>query len=155
MAPSFRRRGIAKNTGPAIATDGGIAVSGVVENLIVQTAPTVRSTYREQVRLIAPNELTGRDDEIGLLRDFCASDDSSYLWIRAKAWSGKTALTSSFCLNPPERTKVVSFFVTRRYAQQNDRRAFAEIVILQLAEILNEPERDYLTQATVTSQAPG
>jgi hypothetical protein len=47
-------------------------------------------------------------------------------------------LLSTFVLNPPPGIRVVSFFITARYAGNSDRAAFVEIVTEQLTEILDE-----------------
>ena len=83
------------------------------------------------------------------MSDFCtASYDRSYLWWRADAWTGKSALMSSFVLNPPPAIRVVSFFITARFAGQADRVAFSDIVLEQLLDLLGEPRPTFLTEAT-------
>ena len=57
----------------------------------------------------------------------CTGDhDRTYVWWQAEAWAGKTALMATFVLNPPPGVRVVSFFITARYAGQSDRRTFLE-----------------------------
>jgi len=101
-----------------------------------------RSTYLEQVRQIAPPVLIRREAELARLAEFCTTSDEvtnrRYLWWRAPAWTGKSALLSSFVLDPPPEIRVVSFFVTARYVGNSDRAAFVEIVTEQLAELLGE-----------------
>jgi hypothetical protein len=58
------------------------------------------------------------------------------LWWKADAWSGKSALLSWFVLHPPPGTVVVSFFVTARFASQNDSAVFTAAVLGQLEELL-------------------
>ncbi|MDT3439119.1 TIR domain-containing protein [Pseudofrankia sp. BMG5.37] len=105
-------------------------------------APAAGSAYLEQVRQIAPPCLVGREAELARLAEFCtAADDATdpaYVWWRAAAWTGKSALMSSFVLDPPAGVRVVSFFITARYAGNSDRLAFVEIVTEQLADILGE-----------------
>jgi tetratricopeptide (TPR) repeat protein len=54
---------------------------------------------------------------------------------------------ASFVLNPPPRVRVVSFFVTARFAGQSDRAAFLEAVLGQLSELLGQSLPDVLTEA--------
>ena len=129
---------------------------------------SARSAYLQQVRRIAPPDppgLIGRDAEIAELTSFCLAPDAGpYVWWRAGAWAGKTALMSSFVLHPPPGVQVVSFFVTARLAGQDTREAFLEVVLEQLAgltgqELLEVPLevnlRDQLGQAAATCQAAG
>lgn len=112
-------------------------------------AVPVRSAYLEQVRRTAPPRLVGRDDELHQLDRFCtAPHGEQYVWWRAAAWAGKSALMSWFVLHPPPRTRVVSFFVTARYAGQSDRTAFADVLMEQLAQLLRRPMPTFLTPAT-------
>jgi tetratricopeptide (TPR) repeat protein len=109
----------------------------------------VRSAYREQVRRIAPMLLRDREPELAELADFCTmSDGPAYAWWRAAAWAGKSALLAWFVLHPPAGVRVVSFFVTARYAGHNDRVAFVDVVLEQLAELLGCPLPALLTEAT-------
>ena len=66
---------------------------------------------------------------------FCDGPGSYWHW-QAGAWAGKSALMSSFALNPPPGTVAVAFFVTARYAAQDDSAAFSASVIGQLEELL-------------------
>lgn len=120
---------------------------------LVHAGPVVRSDYLAQVRRIAPAELRGREQELADMVEFCTSQDAaqaarSYLWWRAEAWAGKSALLSSFVLAPPAGVRVVSFFITARLAGQGDRIAFADVVLEQLLEILGAPMPTLLTDAT-------
>jgi hypothetical protein len=137
-------------TGPATATSGGIAVSGVAGDItVVHAWPPVRSAYLEQVRRLAPAMLKDRSRELAELGNFCTDPDKGpYLWWRAPAWAGKTAVMSWFVLHPPKRVRVVSFFVTGRYAGQSNRVAFTDVMLEQLAELLGQPMPAYLTDAT-------
>jgi tetratricopeptide (TPR) repeat protein len=111
--------------------------------------PRVRSAYLEQVRRIAPEYLSGRNAERAELTAFCtAPDGPTYRWYRAAAWAGKSALMSWFVLQPPDGVRVVSFFITARYAGQSDRIAFVDVVLEQLADLLGQPMPAYLTEAT-------
>ncbi|AGL16088.1 hypothetical protein [Actinoplanes sp. N902-109] len=143
---------LVRDTGDATAEDGGIAVSGYVRELTVQTGERIkaRSGYLDRVRQIAPDRLLERDAEYNELARFCTAADPapSYLWWRAAAWAGKSALMSWFVLNPPDGIQVVPFFVTARWAGQSDRVAFAEVLIEQLAELLGEPLPALLSDAT-------
>ncbi|NEA70385.1 hypothetical protein [Streptomyces sp. SID13588] len=118
-------------------------------NVFAAAHPVAQSGYLHQVRTIAPEVLLGREEELAELADFCTRPDAGdYLWWRAKAWAGKSALLSWFVLNPPPRTRIVSFFITARLAAQDDREAFLAVVIEQLATLLGEPVSPYLTAAT-------
>ena len=109
----------------------------------------VRSIYAEQVKRIAPEKLHGRDRELAELAAFCTEPDGDpYAWWRAPAWAGKSALMSWFVLHPPPGVQVVSFFITARYKGQDDRDAFTNAVIEQLAELLAQPIPTYLTETT-------
>ncbi|WP_189298111.1 ATP-binding protein [Streptomyces albospinus] len=111
--------------------------------------PVVRSAYLSQVRRIAPEALLSRENELADLARFATEPDSEpYLWLRAQAWAGKSALLSSFVLAPPPGVRVVSFFVTARWAGQADRTAFIEVALEQVLEILGEPMPMLLTDAT-------
>ena len=96
-----------------------------------------RSVYRAQVADIAPVRLIGREDELAELAAFCGGAET-YVWWQAGPWAGKTALMSSFVLQPPVDVDVVSFFVTGRLAGQSDSTAFVEAVIEQVAVLLGE-----------------
>src|SRR5215475_13989053 len=120
----------------------GIAVAntGVVSGDIIVHAggPVARSAYLEQVKQVAPAALLDREGELAELVRFCAEPDRSpYLWWRAPAWAGKSALLSWFVLNPPAGVRLVSFFITARFADQSDRTAFIDVVLEQLAELLS------------------
>jgi hypothetical protein len=129
--------------------DAGSTARSSVVGALPAPGPLARSVYLKQVRQIAPPCLMGRESELARLAEFCAAPDdavgSSYMWWRAGAWSGKSALMSSFVLDPPPGVRVVSFFVTARYAGNSNRAAFVEIVTEQLAEILGESFPPFLT----------
>jgi hypothetical protein len=96
-----------------------------------------------------PATLEGRDLELAQLAAFCtALDSDSYMWWRGPAWAGKSALMSWFTLHPPQRVRIVPFFITSRWDGQSDRIAFTDVVIDQFAELLNEPVPTHLTAAT-------
>ncbi|MGC4797182.1 hypothetical protein ACLQ3H_24135 [Micromonospora saelicesensis] len=136
------RRIDASHTGPATASGGGVAISGVnCGDIHVHPSAPCRSLYRDSVvTQIAPPSLRGRETELEELRHFCTVPDGEpYVWWQASAWSGKTALLSWFVLNPPPDVRVVSFFITARLKSHSDRSAFLEFVLAQLSEILDEP----------------
>lgn len=147
-----RRHESVRDTGASTASQGGIANSGRIDQLTVLTAAEtkVSSAYLERVRSIAPPRLLGREEEYAELAAFCTAIDPapSYRWWRAPAWAGKSALMSWFVLHPPAGVRILSFFVTARYAGQNDRVAFAEVLIEQLAELLDESLPPLLTEST-------
>jgi hypothetical protein len=110
----------------------------------------LKSAYLEVVRRIAPVQLMDRDDELAELAAFCSSPDtsSSYLILTAPPWAGKSALLASFVLDPPPGLRVVAFFGTARFAGQNGRTAFLDVMIEQLAGLLNEQPPALLTETT-------
>ncbi|MFF5076146.1 hypothetical protein ACFY36_03785 [Actinoplanes sp. NPDC000266] len=146
-----------RRTGNAEAHDGGIAVTGYVGTLNYTAVAKPRSHYLERVRQIAPERLLGREAERAALAAFCTAGDPgpAYLQWRAPAWAGKSALMSWLVLEPPAGARVVSFFVTARWAGQNDRVAFAEVLIEQLAELLDEPLPPLLSESTRESHLLG
>src|SRR5262249_32773247 len=73
------------------------------------TGLTARSAYLEQVRQIAPLQLRDRDGELAELAAFSTEPDRGpYVWWRAPAWAGKSALMSWFVLHPPPAAQVVT-----------------------------------------------
>ena len=103
------------------------------------SALLARTAYLEQVRQIAPEELRGRDGELAELAAFCAGEGRCrYAWWRAPAWAGKSALMSWFVLHPPPVVPVVSFFITARYRGQDNRAAFTDAVLEQLAALMGK-----------------
>jgi hypothetical protein len=133
------------------ASDGalGIATAGqvsVYQQFTVGREPVRRrggTAYLQQVRRIAPPELTGREAELAELAAFCLDPDCGpYAWWQAGPWAGKSALLSSFILcHPPEigeRVRFVSFFITARLAAQDNRQAFTEVMLEQLAALTGQ-----------------
>jgi hypothetical protein len=145
------RRVEVSNSGDAQATRGGYAVSGVhIGDVNLVTGVAVRTRYRQQVQRIAPPELIGREPELAELAEFCTSPSTAgaYRWWRAQAWSGKSALMSWFVLQPPPGVRIVSFFITARWASQNDRAAFIDNTLEQLVTLLDTDLPPFLTEAT-------
>ncbi|MBD0839162.1 hypothetical protein [Streptomyces sp. TRM68416] len=133
----------------SVAAGGDIGVAVTGDHNTVLLAPAVRSAYREQVQRIAPPELLGREDELAALAAFCTAESGpDYVWWRAEAWAGKTALMSWFTLNPPRGVRIVPFFVTARLGAQNDVTAYVDVVLEQLAELTGEALPAHLTEAT-------
>jgi tetratricopeptide (TPR) repeat protein len=129
--------------------DGDVGASYVNSILVVHAGPIVRSAYLEQVRRIAPVLLVDRGEELAELAGFSTEPDRGpYAWWQAAAWAGKTALMSWFVLHPPPGVRVVSFFITARFAGQSHRGAFIDAVLEQLADLLAESMPAYLTEAT-------
>lgn len=133
-----------------------LAVDGVADLNSVPTLPPTPETgvqrtsaYLAQVARVAPGQLLGRTRELDELAEFCtAPDRGPYLWLRAPAWAGKSALLSWFVLHPPPGVRVVSFFVTARFASQDDRVAFANTVLEQTLALLGQPVPVLLTEST-------
>jgi tetratricopeptide (TPR) repeat protein len=108
-----------------------------------------RSTYGRQVLRIAPPQLLEREAELAELAAFCLdADRSAYAWWQGDAWSGKSALLSTFVLQPPPHVRVVSFFIPARLAAQDSREAFMEILGEQLAELVGEEVPASLSEAS-------
>ncbi|MCX5392634.1 hypothetical protein [Streptomyces sp. NBC_00094] len=127
----------------------GVVVIGDGNRIGVPEPMAVRSGYREQVRRIAPTELVDREVELAELAAFCLTGSRpAYVWWRAEAWAGKTALLSWFALDPPPGVRIVPFFVTARLGAQNDVTAFVDVVLEQLAELAGEGLPALLTAAT-------
>ncbi|GIE77340.1 hypothetical protein Aph02nite_32900 [Actinoplanes philippinensis] len=143
-------RTVVRSSGDATASAGGVAVSGAVGSIQIGGPPPARSAYREQVRRFAPSRLVGRDEEMATLVRFCTAPEGSgpYAWWRAPAWTGKSALMATFVLTPPAGVRVVSFFVTSRWAGQSDRVAFTDAVGEQLAQLTGQPAPGLVTEAT-------
>jgi tetratricopeptide (TPR) repeat protein len=90
-----------------------------------------------KVREIAPGRLEERGGELAAMAAFC-SGPTPYLWWQAEPYAGKTALLSSFVLNPPERVDVVSFFIRgAREASLSNSAAFEEAMAGQLEDLLD------------------
>ncbi|WP_433047978.1 UvrB/UvrC motif-containing protein [Dactylosporangium sp. CS-033363] len=131
------------------AHSGGIAVGSINIMHLGAGRVAIRSAYRRQLQRIAPPQLVDRDAELAELAEFCAAPDgAAYVWWRAGAWAGKTALMSTFALRPPPGVVVIAFCITARLAAQDDRRAFADVVIEQLVALLDEEPPRLLTDAT-------
>jgi ATP/maltotriose-dependent transcriptional regulator MalT len=93
--------------------------------------------------------LVDREAELAELAEFCIGvDQPGYALWQAPARAGKSALMSWFALHPPQQMNVVSFFITARLPSQNDRSAFADVVIEQLAALTKQEMPTYLTEAT-------
>ncbi|WP_405526103.1 hypothetical protein OG592_01555 [Streptomyces avidinii] len=90
-----------------------------------------------------------RERELEELTRFCTAEDApSYRWWRAEAWAGKTALLAWFALHPPQDVRVVPFFITARLGAHNDRLAYVDVVLEQLAELIGEALPAHLTGPT-------
>ncbi|MEU3482549.1 hypothetical protein ACI2LO_26955 [Streptomyces sp. NPDC033754] len=146
----MERAGGAERAGPVTVENGaGVVVIGDNNRIGAPEPTAVRSGYREQVRRIAPTELVDREHELAELAAFCRADSGpAYVWWRAEAWAGKTALLSWFALNPPPGVRIVPFFVTARLGAQNDVVAYVDVVLEQLAELAGEGLPALLTAAT-------
>jgi hypothetical protein len=131
------------------AEHGGVAAQSITGtfNFRLGRAPA-RSAYLKQVEQIAPPVLAGREAELLELAAYCAEPGwGPYAWWQAPVWAGKSALLSTFVLHPPAGVRVVAFFITARLGGQDNRGAFTEVVLEQLAELLGE-DLPSLTAAT-------
>jgi hypothetical protein len=98
------------------------------------------SWYRETVRDRFWVPLSDRDAELAELAAFCVRPEGSdYTWWQADAYAGKTVLMANLVLEPPPKVRVVAFFVTARIAGQDDREAFIDNVLEQLAALRQNP----------------
>lgn len=116
---------------------GNVVQVGHADSVSYAGTPPARSRYLEWVRQIAPMNLIGREPELAELARFCTVPEGpDYVWFRAEPWTGKSALMSTFVLNPPAGVRIVSFFVTARSVGDDTADAFLDVVQEQLAEIL-------------------
>src|SRR5215831_10341000 len=137
-----------RRSGPAAGGDRSNVNTGFQYFGEIPTARIARSAYLHQVQQIFPWELIGRDAELAELAEFCTIPDGGpYVWWQGPAWAGKSALMAWFVLHPPAAVRVVSFFITARYAGQSDRSAFLEVVLEQLAQVARQPMPDLLTES--------
>ena len=135
-----------RRSGSATGGPGSIVNTGIMHAV---ERPLARSMYQRQVQQISPRLLINRDSELAELEAFCAESDSgSYMWWQGPAWAGKSALMAWFVLHPPTSVQIVSFFVTARWAGQDDKNGFLDVVMPQLAEIAGQPMPASLTEAT-------
>jgi hypothetical protein len=106
------------------------------------------TAYRkQQVSRITPPELLDRQAELQELAGFCTGPDRGpYVWWRAPAWAGKSALLSTFVLHPPAGVQIVSFFITARLGAQDTREAFVQVLLEQLSELTGIPLSPALTE---------
>ena len=98
----------------------------------------VVADHMEVVRDLAPDPLEDREREIAELTAFVHGGPDAWYAMEAGMISGKTALMSSFTLNPPSDVHIVSFFIRRMGGDGNDWRSFSFVAGAQLAEILGD-----------------
>ena len=98
----------------------------------------VVADHLEVVRDLAPDPLEDRERELTELETFVRGSQDTWYAIEASMISGKTALMSSFTLNPPSDVHIVSFFIRRMGGDGNDWRSFSFVAGAQLAEILGD-----------------
>ena len=98
----------------------------------------VVADHLEVVRDLAPDPLEDRERELVELKSFVHGAQDTWYAMEAGMISGKTALMSSFALNPPSDVHVVSFFIRRMGGDGNDWRSFSFVAGAQLAEILGD-----------------
>jgi hypothetical protein len=134
---------------PTRHPDSGKHPGGDAAPNAISTA--VRSVYLEQVKRIAPPRLLDRNAELSELAAFCGQDGGSgYVWWRAEAWAGKSALMSTFVLRAPQllppSQPVVSFFITARLAGQDTREAFTSVLVEQLCALTGQEPPTAVTE---------
>ena len=98
----------------------------------------VVADHMEVVRDLAPDPLEDRERELVELKTFVHGSQDTWYAMEAGMISGKTALMSSFALNPPDGVHIVSFFTRRIGGDGNDWRSFSFVAGAQLAEILGD-----------------
>lgn len=98
----------------------------------------VVADHLEVVRDLAPDPLEDRERELVELKSFVHGSQDTWYAMEAGMISGKTALMSSFALNPPDGVHIVSFFTRRIGGDGNDWRSFSFVAGAQLAEILGD-----------------
>ncbi|GLW90061.1 NACHT domain-containing protein [Actinokineospora globicatena] len=118
---------------------GGNVIQAGTIGSITTSPPPLAYDYRPYVRQrFASPEFIGRSAELRAMAEFCTASASAgkYFWLRADAWSGKTALVAQFALNPPDGVALVPFFVTATAADQRDHYAFLDSVTPSLAALV-------------------
>ena len=98
----------------------------------------VVADHLEVVRDLTPDPLEDRERELAELTAFVHRAPDTWYAMEAGMISGKTALMSSFALNPPSDVHIVSFFIRRMGGDGNDWRSFSFVAGAQLAEILGD-----------------
>jgi hypothetical protein len=149
--PQVLRRAEVRETGAATAAVGGYANSGIhIGDATMAPGAPVVNRYVNQVRRIAPAELVDRAAELAELAEFCTAPAAAgqYGWWQAEAWSGKTALLSWLVLNPPPGVRIVSYFITARWAAQNTRAAFVDNLLEQVLALLGETMPPLMSDST-------
>ena len=98
----------------------------------------VVADHLEVIRDLVPDPLEDRERELAELDAFVHGAPDAWYAMEAGMISGKTALMSSFALNPPDGVHIVSFFTRRIGGDGNDWRSFSFVAGAQLAEILGD-----------------
>ena len=106
----------------------------------------VVADHLEVVRDLAPDPLEDREREIAELTAFVHGGPDAWYAMEAGMISGKTALMSSFTLNPPSDVHIVSFFIRRMGGDGNDWRSFSFVAGAQLAEILGDEYTEWVSE---------
>ncbi|GIH09258.1 hypothetical protein Rhe02_73250 [Rhizocola hellebori] len=117
---------------------GVVSVAGLAAAGVPPWVGWKRQALTDQLGEIVPAMgLRDRDAELADLTAFCAGPDSYVYW-QAPPWAGKSALMATFALRPPAGVTVVPYFVTARYAGENDSTGFLRTVSAQLAALMGE-----------------
>ena len=103
----------------------------------MEITTAVVARHFEEIRELAPPCLEEREQELKKLNNFVFNSNDSWCIIEGKIASGKTALLSTFVLNPPLNTDVVSYFISRN-RHNNNWEEFARSTYAQLSQILNK-----------------
>jgi WD40 repeat protein len=110
---------------------------GVKQNELIRMPSRWHPAGHPVARELAPSELVGRDEELAALARF-ATGEESYRWVVGGPWTGKTALASTFAIDPPPKVDVIAYFMVRR-AGDADVGRLLQSACAQLAELLGEP----------------
>ena len=93
----------------------GTVLPQLRSTLPVVTPPTARqlAALRAQrtAAKLAPPVLVGRLVDLARLAEFCTAGEPPWRWVRAPAFSGKTALLAWFALHPPQTVDVAACFL--------------------------------------------
>ncbi|MET8853404.1 hypothetical protein [Amycolatopsis sp. NPDC004625] len=132
---------MAQNSASGRFTGPVIQAATVHGGVHIGNGEPARSYYLSRVESFAPRHLVDRDDELAELARFCTSPATAgtYAWWRADPWSGKSALLSTFVLEPPAGVQIVAFFITGSQPDQSDRRAFVDNLLEQLGALRGIP----------------
>jgi len=129
---------------PVKATDAAKKVAHQSTDAINELLNTRKMSIVNLAIGFEPPELISRETELQSLSDFC-KNESGYLMINGKAFSGKTALLSWFFTNPPSDIVTIGFFVRKDIDSFSDKDSFEKSLTAQLEM--------YIGQTCITDQS--